>query len=155
MSSSRIVTQYYPQFIDSNRSIAMYEHFKDNIKWVDGIRSKNGFTRKAISTTLGKDSALDMIIHDVFQKIGIVEFGLHGIYMNYYRNGEDYTPNHSHIGMKQLIISLGATRTLTIGSKSYSMNNGDVIIFGSSIHGVPKESHCKDGRISIALFLEK
>jgi len=33
------------------------------------------------------------------------------------------------------------------------MGNGDAIIFGSAIHGVPKDSNCKAGRISIAVFM--
>ena len=72
--------------------------------------------------------------------------------MNYYLNGEHYTPNHSHPKMIQVIISLGTTRILNIGKKEYKSSNGDVFIFGSSIHGVPKQLEIKDGRISIALF---
>ena len=53
----------------------------------------------------------------------------------------------------QVVISLGATRTLIIGKKTFSLNNGDVIIFGSSTHGVPKEPTITNGRISIATFM--
>ncbi len=54
---------------------------------------------------------------------------------------------------KQLIISLGESRTLTIGSKEYNMENGDVEIFGSSYHSVPKNPEITKGRISIAVFI--
>lgn len=64
-----------------------------------------------------------------------------------------YTPNHTHPGTTQLIISLGCTRILNIGKKSYQMNSGDACIFGSSVHGVPKDDS-KDGRISIAVFMK-
>jgi hypothetical protein len=33
------------------------------------------------------------------------------------------------------------------------MENGDVAIFGSSTHGVPKNSLITKGRISIAVFM--
>lgn len=152
---TRVNTQYYSKLIEGDRAMATFEYLKDNMAWIDGVRSRNGFTRKARPMVLGEDEVLDKIIVDTISALGMSDVGVHGIYLNYYRNGEDYTPNHSHPGMKQVVISLGATRTLTISNKSYPLNNGDVIIFGSSIHGVPKDPTCTDARISIALFLQK
>lgn len=153
--STRVLTTYHPKIIDADGSTAIYEYLRDNIKWVDGIRSKQGFTRKAKPMTIGEDEILDSVIVQALNKIGVTEAAVYGIYLNYYRDGNDWTPNHSHPGMKQVVISLGATRTLTMGKGSHTMSNGDVIIFGSSIHGVPKDPNCKDGRISIAMFLAK
>jgi hypothetical protein len=82
-----------------------------------------------------------------------IDYYILGVYINYYRDGNDWTPNHSHPKQVQLIISLGATRTLTIGKKDYLMESGDVAIFGSSIHGIRKEPEVKEGRISIATFM--
>jgi len=104
---------------------------------------------------IGMDEILDSIIAEALLKIGITQAIVYGIYLNYYRNGEDYTPNHSHPGQKQVIISLGASRVLTMGKRSFVMNNGDVIVFGSAIHGIPKDPNCQQGRISIAMFLAK
>jgi len=55
----------------------------------------------------------------------------------------------------KLYFSLGATRTLNVSNKTYDIQHCDAIIFGSSTHGIPRDSKIKDGRISIALFLEK
>jgi hypothetical protein len=53
----------------------------------------------------------------------------------------------------QIIISLGATRTLLINNKKYNSNNGDVFIFNEQMHGVPKEkSLSSSGSISISIF---
>lgn len=41
------MTQYYPQLIDSDRAFATFEYLKDKIEWIDGVKSRNGFTRKA------------------------------------------------------------------------------------------------------------
>lgn len=119
------------------------------------IRSRSGFTRKAKPMYPGMDPILDNCIIKVLSTINNTQSQIYGIYLNYYRNGEDWTPNHSHPGMKQIVISLGADRILTMASNRYNMSNGDVIVFGSSIHGVPKDPNCKTGRISIAMFLEK
>jgi len=74
------------------------------------------------------------------------------MYVNYYENGKMYTPMHTHKGTKQLVLSLGESRDLIIGKKTFTMKNGDAIIFGSSPHGVPV-SDTKKGRISIATFM--
>jgi len=39
-----------------------------------------------------------------------------------------------------------------VGKKNYTLSNGDMCVFGSSVHGVPKDSSTQ-GRISIALFI--
>jgi len=52
------------------------------------------------------------IIKDVITKLNINAV-LHGIYLNYYQNGRDWTPNHSHKDMRQVIISLGASLYFT------------------------------------------
>ena len=59
-----------------------------------------------------------------------------------------YTPNHSHKGTHQLVISLGETRTLSVAKNEFRMENGDSILFGSSVHGVPREENVTKGRIS-------
>lgn len=155
-SNQIIYTKYHPGLLTIDHATALYEYFKDNIAWEDGIKSRvHGFTRKAKPMQLGMDPVLDATITTVLTEMKIYRTGIYGVYLNYYRDGNDFTPNHSHPGMKQIVISLGASRQLTMGSSSYEMKNGDVIIFGSAIHGIPKEPRCKEGRISIALFLEK
>ena len=77
------------------------------------------------------------------------------IYVNYYKDGNMWTPNHSHKGTHQIVISLGATRQLKVGKKTFDMSSGSAIIFGGSIHGVPKQPDVKEGRISIATFMKR
>ena len=151
----RTMTKYNPKLLDDNYCTALYYHFKYNIEWVDGVRSKKGFTRKARPINFNQDVNLDELINRTLSKLEISRVSILGIYLNYYRNGNDWTPNHSHPKQRQVVISLGAPRTLELGSKSYDMDNGDVIIFGSSIHGVPKQPDRTKGRISVALFLSK
>jgi hypothetical protein len=156
--AKRICTQHYSGALDADYSSSLYIYFKENMKWIDGVKSKNGFTRKASPMNFGSDKVLDEVITKALvyitkkENLEKKQIDIHGIYLNWYRDGNDYTPNHSHPGMKQIIISLGATRTLKVGNKEYDSANGDIIVFGSSIHGVPKEPEVTEGRISIALF---
>lgn len=71
-----------------------------------------------------------------------------GAYLNLYRDGRDI---HSH-QTAQIVISLGATRVLKVGSKEYSTENGDMIIFGKSNHELLPDETVHTARISIALF---
>lgn len=149
----------YGNVLDAEIAFKLYEQLSKEIKWENGIKSRiHGFTRKAKTVSIHDPLFKQLIpyINDSLDKLNVSEnFAIFGIYLNFYENGEMYTPNHSHKGTQQLVISLGATRQLVVGKKTFSMKNGDAIIFGSAIHGVPKEDNVKNGRISIATFMKK
>jgi hypothetical protein len=148
-----IRTQHFKSVINPESASAAYEYLSRNIDWDDGVRSRRGFTRKAKMWTdelSEKHAIVDNIIATVMNELGVSFY--FGVYLNYYRDGNDYTPSHSHKGTLQLIISLGASRILKVGQKDYVTENGDVTVFGSSSHGVPK-SEDSTGRISIAVFV--
>jgi hypothetical protein len=155
---ARVYTAFKTDIIPSDEATAMFFHLSHNIEWVQGITTRSGdFTR------FGKTINLDdhpEILRIIIQAVKLLQpeekmVAIYGAYLNYYKDGDMWTPNHSHHGTAQLVISLGATRTLIVGKKEYKMTNGSAIIFGSSIHGVPKEPSIKEGRISIAVFLQK
>ena len=56
-----------------------------------------------------------------------------GLYLNWYENDQSYTPSHRH-ETDQLVISLGATRILRVGSRDFSMSHGDAVLFGTQTH---------------------
>lgn len=151
-------TIYEKKAIDESYASTLYEILSSTVSWEEGIKSrKNTFTRKQSFVDLNKQEnyyILECIVKTM-KHFNLFNYAIAGVYLNYYENGNHYTPSHSHKGTCQLVISLGATRTLTISKKSYAMNNGDAIFFGSSIHSVPKEPEVKEGRISIAVFLIK
>lgn len=147
--SVRIKTQHIEHFIPNDVAWCLYYTLRDTLGWTDGIKH----TRKAFPYKLGSYPELDSIIVQSLNKCFSNEVTVLGVYINYYRDGNDHAPTHSHYKQKQCIISLGATRTLIIGSKEYQMKNGDIACFGSGSHSVPK-SDCTEGRISIAIFLD-
>jgi len=153
LNNTKCYTKKISNVITVNQATNLYERLKNTIAWEEGIRSRNGFTRKAKHYTLGTDYEIDKSIRDGIKMITDQQFNIMGIYINYYENGEMYAPNHSHKETYQFVLSLGATRTLNIGKKAYLMKNGDGIIFGSTVHGVPKDLSVTDGRISIATFM--
>jgi len=156
-SMTKIKTIHYKGLMDLELSTSLFVYLKNNIDWYDGIPSRiHGFTRKAYHYELGSDDFIDSYIIEACSRLKY-NGEIYGIYMNYYRNGEDFTPNHKH-DTKQIVLSLGSDRKLMIGSKPYIMGNGDAIEFGTGIHGVPKEPavpNGEEGRISIAFFTPK
>jgi uncharacterized protein YjlB len=95
---------------------------------------------------------IDDVVFKCLNELTNKKYFILGLYLNFYENGEMWTPNHSHSGTHQLVVSLGQKRTLQVGKKNYEMTNGSAIIFGSSTHGVPKDDSV-DSRISIATFM--
>ena len=153
--SNRVKTVHHSKILHPTIVSEGFEYLRDTIEWMDGVRSKKGATRQACPINLGDDAVLDFIVLEACDALKIPAIKIGGIYLNYYRNGDDWCPNHTHKDTRQMIISLGATRLLLVGSKIYPMEEGDVIIFGTSVHGVPKQPECKEARISIAVFLAK
>ena len=153
MSRQPTRTVFTEGALEEKRATALYEYFRDNIEWEEGIRSsRKGFTRLAKSIILDDYPEIEEILRELLPKGRA--YSIYGVYLNYYQNGEMWTPNHSHAKTQQLIVSLGATRTLVVGKKEFKMSNGSSIIFGSTVHGVPREPDVRDGRISIATFMQ-
>jgi hypothetical protein len=159
MKSSRTKTTFVKNALIDDDATNLYEKLKNDISWENGITSKrngNHPTRKGKMLSIE-----DPLFFDIMECVENTllffqeKYMVLGAYLNYYENGENYSPNHSHANTQQLIISLGATRTLIIGNKEYKMINGSAIIFGTATHGVPKEPEVKNGRISIATFMKK
>lgn len=145
-------TTYADSVLDPKFSTSLFDYLRENIEWEEGVRSKKGFTRRAKGIGLKDIHLVEQAVNACLINMTTTKYAIHGIYLNYYQDGEMWTPNHSHIGSHQLVISLGGTRTLVVGKKEYKMKNGDAVIFGSAIHGVPKEE-TKEARISIATFM--
>ena len=146
-------TKHFKAVFSKDVADYYYNTLVNNVKWEDGIKSRrHGFTRKAKPVSMGENEHVDEIFKFVFDNIEYKPSICFGLYLNYYRDGNDFTPNHSHKGTKQIVISLGETRILKVGKKEYKLDSGDVVVFGSSIHGVPKDTNITKGRISIAAF---
>lgn len=146
-------TVFVEEALDPGIADALFVVLKDEIPWEDGIKSKKGNTRKAYACNMGDFEEVDMAITQCLDKIAKIDYAILGVYLNYYRDGNDWTPNHNHPGSHQLVISLGATRQLDVAKKSYQMTSGSAIIFGSAQHGVPKIPDFAGERISIATFM--
>ncbi len=162
MTSIRRKNPFLKSQVDEKECLELYKYLKKNIQWETGIITRNKkTTRKAKSLQYGSNSRVDEMIERALLSLTTINnnglsnasFVMGEIYLNYYKDGTMWTPNHSHKNTYQLVISLGTTRTFSLGRKNFPVENGDVLLFGSQIHGIPKEPEITRGRISIAVFL--
>ena len=147
-------TKFLQGCIDEDEASSLFLMLRDDIQWEDGVATKrSGFTRRAKEITPTQYPLLSELVLRCLDALAVEKrYIILGIYLNYYEDGEMHTPNHSHRGTHQLVISLGGARTLNVGKTDHVMRGGDAIIFGSSVHGVKKEPGAEP-RISIATFM--
>ncbi len=72
------------------------------------------------------------------------------IFLSYYRDGKDTCPMHSH-KYRQITLSIGADRTMIVGSKKIKLSNGSVIFLNKERHGIPEEKE-SGNRLSFNMF---
>ncbi len=155
-SQGRIKTQHFESILSHDQALALYLYLETTVDWEDSIPSRTqGQTRKGRAVTLFETPELSYVLDTILNKLSCTKAHVYGVYLNYYRDGNDFCPNHTHKDTRQVILSLGATRTLRVGAKNYRVKNGDAVVFGGSLHGVPKEPEVTEGRISVAFFLSK
>src|SRR5438874_7438317 len=99
--SSQVRTIYRKGVISTDIASAAYFHLRDNIQWIEGVRSKHGFTRLARPVAYGKNAVVDYLIQ---LALGEETINISCIYINYYKDGSHWCPNHTHPGTKQTII---------------------------------------------------
>ena len=92
--------------------------------------------------------------------------GVTGVWCNFYRNGNDYTPPHKDsYNADVYTLSLGGTRKCVFeedstGAKTtYVLKNGDILFFDTATnathkHSIPKAANA-DPRISVVFFTQK
>lgn len=143
---------FFPKALGKQKADNMYLFLRDKIEWEEGVPTRSGeHTRSAKKIDIRDWPQLEKFI----QELLLDKYNIHGVYLNYLKDKNDYVPQHRHPNTIQLIISLGATRTLKVKNKIYQMTHGSAILFGDELHGVSKSPHDVGGRISIATFMTK
>ena len=149
----------YKKFISNELSINYLNLIRDSSPWSEGIKSRNGISRLQCQYHILPDYIKEIIldlVNEAFTQLNFTRdenngIGIDSIYLNYYRDGNDFCPKHQHLGTKQLLISLGSERNLYINNKVYKLESGSVIIFGEEFHQIKKEENIGE-RISIVVF---
>lgn len=70
---------------------------------------------------------------------------------NWYPDGNTSIAPHNH-DFWSAIISFGAPRVFLLDGQPILLGSGDLLVFGTQRHSVPKMPEVKDGRVSVAVF---
>lgn len=142
----------FKNYIDKSVATDLFNYLEQNVRWSYLIKTRYGNnTRKTYRVDYNTE--LFNYINQYIKEIDGYNLGtIGGFYLNYYIDGNDYTPKHTHNGSNQLVLSLGGSRLFKISNKTYTLDNGDCIIFGDQPHEIPKQKSKCSPRISIATF---
>ena len=153
---------YRAHAIKDSLASELYRRLLDMSPWLQSneIRSRRtGFTRKARKVGVDDPLFIELVPYvESVLKLLDRSYTILGLYLNWYENEQSYTPSHRH-ETDQLVIFLGATRILRVGSRDFSMEHGDAVLFGKQLHSVPRGNSLPasprfpQGRISIATFM--
>ena len=153
-----------PAFIDEEIANELLELLKKNIQWEKFQLSPNS---RLVSRWQGSNSehlnclieGFTVLIQQRFQT------NVKGIFLNWYKDGSDYCPYHSHrYGANVYTISLGGTRDLLIKqngrgtrAEKFTLKSGDLYFMSNKMqsihkHSIPKRKKVNSERISVVFF---
>eukprot|EP00931_Biecheleriopsis_adriatica_P063779 TRINITY_DN38691_c0_g1_i1.p1 TRINITY_DN38691_c0_g1~~TRINITY_DN38691_c0_g1_i1.p1 ORF type:complete len:907 (-),score=212.24 TRINITY_DN38691_c0_g1_i1:261-2981(-) len=98
----------------------------------------------------GLSPATDRALQKLFAEFGI-EGRTVGVLLNRYDDGQAMLGSHRHDCWTALF-SFGSERILTIDNTPLLCQDGDLVIFGTQRHGVPKMPEIDTGRITVVVF---
>merc|ERR1719498_2129767 len=108
------------------------------------------------SVSPGKVPALDKLLQRLFGEFGLEDRVMRAGLL-WYPDGDSDAVPHRHDCCTALL-SFGAPRILTIDKPPILLRDGDLIIFGTQRHGVPKlpdnpfDDQFGGGRVSVPIF---
>lgn len=114
----------------------------------DGSVCKQSYQKARYSP--GLSPATDKALQKLFAEYGI-EGRTVGVLLNRYDDGEAMLGSHRHDCWTALF-SFGSERILTIDHTPLLCQDGDLVIFGTQRHGVPKMPDISTGRVTVVVF---
>lgn len=73
------------------------------------------------------------------------------LFSNWYKDGNTSIAAHCH-DFWSAILSFGATRIFLLDDQPLLLGEGDLLVFGTQRHSVPKMPGVAEGRVSVAIF---
>jgi len=73
------------------------------------------------------------------------------VHLNKYSSGRAKIGEHEH-DFWSAILSFGASRVMFVEKQPVVLHDGDLLVFGTHRHGIPKQPIIREGRISVAIF---
>lgn len=142
----------------------MYEECVAAMPWRQAVLRKRNYQTGEVTITNIASNRQDCTfpslrtgiarLDAVLQKVK-AEYHIHdpGAYLicNWYPDGSTNIAPHQH-DFWSAILSFGASRVFTLDWQPLLLGEGDLLVFGTQRHSVPKMPLVKEGRVSVAIF---
>lgn len=143
----------------------LYNILRKELNWVPAVLRKRNKDTGTVTVTQKKTGkrmncsfrslrtgvpALDELLESVRISLNIQDPDAY-LVCNYYANGRSTIGNHQH-DFWSAILTFGASRVMLVDNRPVVLHDGDLIVLGTQKHGIPKQPHIKQGRVSIAVF---
>lgn len=93
---------------------------------------------------------VDEAVQRVCQEFDICDPGAY-LLCNWYPDGNTNIASHQH-DFWSAILCFGAPRVFMLDNQPLLLGDGDLLVFGTQKHSVPKMPEVQDGRISVCIF---
>lgn len=102
--------QHVKSILEPEVADCYFELLKNEIPWRQGIYNQTILSPSLIhrvedNTNLINNAILELI-DNCLERLSLNGF-IHDVYLEYYRNGQDWAPFHHHCGEDEIVISLG------------------------------------------------
>lgn len=95
-------------------------------------------------------SHLDRVLSNIRNEFSIQDPGAY-LMCNWYQDGDKSIAPHQH-DFWSATLSFGAPRIFLLDGQPILLGHGDLLVFGTQRHSVPKMTGVHEGRISISIF---
>lgn len=145
-------------------SSGMYEECAAGMPWRQAVLRKRNYETGEVTITKVASNRqdctfpnlktgiprLDVMLQKVKEDFQINDPGAYVI-CNWYPDGNTNIAPHQH-DFWSAILSFGAPRVFTLDWNPLLLGDGDLLVFGTQRHSVPKMPSVKEGRLSVAIF---
>lgn len=145
-------------------TVGLYEECAQQMPWRQAVFRKRNYETGEVTVTNIASSRQDCSYRGLQTGIARLDKALDRIrrefdiadpraYLlnNFYPDGNTSIAPHQH-DFWSAILSFGASRVFTVDGQPTLLGDGDLLVFGTQRHGVPKMPDVTGGRVSVAIF---
>lgn len=144
--------------------VGVYEECAEAFPWQQAVLRKRNYETGEVTITNTASSRqdctfpslrtgmpqVDSVIERVRKDFDIRDPGAY-LMCNWYPDGNTNIAPHQH-DFWSAILCFGASRVFMLDDQPVLLNNGDLLVFGTQKHSVPRMPDIMEGRISVAIF---
>lgn len=142
----------------------IYEQCSAAFPWEQAVLRKRNYTTGEVTITDIASSRQDCTFPSLVTGVARVDAAVKAVHRdlnirdpgaylvcNWYPDGDTSIAAHEH-DFWSAIISFGASRVFLLDNEPVLLGEGDLLVFGTQKHSVPRMPDVQEGRVSVAIF---